>query len=266
MNALYPRRRKLITMRLLIADDELIECRYLKEVFAAYPQEFEIVGVAQNGKDVLELSKVIHPDVVIMDINLPEMNGLEAAKEIKSVWNDVIVIVNTAYADFEYAQTAVNYHMDAYLLKPASRDEIISVVRTQYAKRCQKYATHSGNRETSHEETQEEENLIYQVKKYVQTYFYQGITLADVSEAVHFSPSYISKVFHARTGNTYRNYLTDVRVEHAQYLLQYTNRSIRQIALDSGFTNVSHFYRVFKAKTKSTPAQFRKLTREESRQ
>lgn len=112
----------------LIADDEIPELQYLRKLFEN-SSNYRLVGQAQDGKQAIELAQQYKPDIIIMDINMP-VNGLEAAKIIRSTIPDQIIIINTAYANFEYARHAMELHLDAYLLKPATSEEVFSTVES----------------------------------------------------------------------------------------------------------------------------------------
>lgn len=113
---------------ILISDDEIIERNYLKSVINKYPDKYNLVGEAANGHETVEISYTYRPDIIIMDINMPLFNGLEAAKLIKVMNKNTIIILNSAYAEFEFARQAIDYNLDAYLLKPASEQKILETI------------------------------------------------------------------------------------------------------------------------------------------
>ncbi|MBU5255871.1 response regulator transcription factor [Tissierella praeacuta] len=112
----------------LIADDEIIERNYLKSVLKKHSEEFTLVGEATNGEQVVDMAFQKKPNIIIMDINMPLQNGLIAAKTIKEKFHNTIIILNSAYSEFEFAQQAIHYNLDAYLLKPASEKEILDTM------------------------------------------------------------------------------------------------------------------------------------------
>ena len=104
-------------LKILIADDEQIERRYLKNLLQKHRALYQIVGEAATGEEVLKLTSQLKPDVIIMDINMPSMNGLDSANLIKKKYPNICILLNTAYAEFEFARRALEYGLDAYLLK-----------------------------------------------------------------------------------------------------------------------------------------------------
>lgn len=115
---------------ILISDDEIIERNYLKSVINKYPDKYHLVGEAANGKETVEKAYTFKPNIIIMDINMPLLNGLEAANLIKLIQKNTIIILNSAYAEFEFACRAIDYNLDAYLLKPASEQKILETIDT----------------------------------------------------------------------------------------------------------------------------------------
>lgn len=95
------------------------------------------------------------------------------------------------------------------------------------------------------------------VCSYIQNHFAQEISLNQLADITHFSPGYISRLFHRRMGVTLRNYISQIRVENASQMLQLSRKGVADIALDCGFRNLSHFYRVFKQHTGITPKEMR---------
>ncbi|NOU64368.1 response regulator [Paenibacillus sp. LMG 31461] len=86
---------------------------------------FEVIEKAENGREALEMVERLQPDVVVTDIMMPFMNGLQLAEEIRERFPTIKIIILTGYDEFEYAQKAINLHIDEYVLKPFSAQELI---------------------------------------------------------------------------------------------------------------------------------------------
>jgi two-component system response regulator YesN len=113
-----------ILIKLLIADDEAMERKALKFLLEKfYKDRVEIVDEANNGKAAVERAILYKPDIVLMDIKMPLMDGLEASSKIKADNAETEIIIFTAYSDFEYAKRAIGIGVNSYLLKPCSREE-----------------------------------------------------------------------------------------------------------------------------------------------
>ena len=115
-------------MRVLIADDEPDVRLGLKTIVDWRSLGFEICGEASNGDECLEKIRKLNPDLVLLDIRMPKMHGLECAKAARAKgWNGKIIILS-GYSDFQYAQTAISCGVESYLLKPIDENELMTSV------------------------------------------------------------------------------------------------------------------------------------------
>lgn len=242
-------------LHVLIADDEAIERRYLSSLFQKHPEQFEVSGEARNGQETIELATCLKPDIIIMDINMPLMNGLESAHKIKQLLPDTFILLNTAYAEFDFAKKALDYNLDAYLLKPASESQILEAIENCLTNRRKRPET------IPEESPADSVDAISTVVNYISANYCNPLALQELAALVHFSPSYLSKLFHQTKGITIRAYVNQIRLEHAVKLLKSTDSPIQEIASNCGFSNVSHFNRVFKQQTGNSPLEYRHLCR-----
>ncbi|MDD4686415.1 MAG: response regulator transcription factor [Clostridia bacterium] len=119
-------------IKLLLADDQDILTEGLKLILGA-EEDIEIVGTANNGKKAYELCRIRKPDVVLMDIQMPEVNGVEATAMIKKEFPHIKIIVLTTFNDDKYIYDALKNGASGYLLKDTSPAEILKAVRTVYS-------------------------------------------------------------------------------------------------------------------------------------
>lgn len=114
--------------KVIFLDDELITVRMLES--AIDWQRYQVVpcGMANDGEEGLELFRDIEPDIVIADIRMPKMNGIEFARAIRKTGKRVKILLLSAYAEFEYAQTALTYQISDYLLKPLDEDKLEAAI------------------------------------------------------------------------------------------------------------------------------------------
>jgi NarL family two-component system response regulator LiaR len=115
-------------IRLLLADDhpsfrEGLE-RLLRE-----EEDVEVVGQSSDGQEAVNMSRELHPDVVILDVSMPKLNGVEATKQIKESCPDTAILILSAYDNNPYVLSAIEYGADGYLLKSARYQEVITAIR-----------------------------------------------------------------------------------------------------------------------------------------
>ena len=120
---------KIIT--LLIADDEAAIRNGLSTVMPWEQFGITIAGTAENGKEAYDIIKACHPDIVITDIRMPEMDGLELMEKVKKEKLQTNFIILSGYGDFKYAQKAIQLGAKNYFLKPIKLDELVAEIRHQ---------------------------------------------------------------------------------------------------------------------------------------
>lgn len=116
-------------IKVLIADDQELIRESLGIVLGANP-DMEITGMASDGQSVLSMIKKEKPDVILMDIRMPGMDGVECTRIVKEKYPDIYIIILTTFDDDEYVYGALKYGASGYLLKGISMKELASAIRT----------------------------------------------------------------------------------------------------------------------------------------
>ena len=116
-------------IKVLIADDQELIRESLGIVLGANP-DMEITGMASDGQSVLSMIKKEKPDVILMDIRMPGMDGVECTRIVKEKYPDIYIIILTTFDDDEYVYGALKYGASGYLLKGISMKELDSAIRT----------------------------------------------------------------------------------------------------------------------------------------
>jgi DNA-binding NarL/FixJ family response regulator len=114
--------------RLLIVDDHAL-MRESTQVMLAGEPDLEVVGLAVNGRHALELCRQLRPDVVLMDVRMPEMDGLTATRAIKEEMPAISVLMVSAYESEDYRREAASVGATGYILKDAERHQLLEAVR-----------------------------------------------------------------------------------------------------------------------------------------
>ena len=113
--------------KLLVVEDEEIIRKGLRQQIKWEQLGFEIIGEAGNGQEALELVPVLKPDVILTDVKMPVINGIELMKLLKSSYPNIKVVILSGYSDFEYARKAVEFSAFSYILKPTKEKNILEV-------------------------------------------------------------------------------------------------------------------------------------------
>ena len=115
--------------RLLIVDDQRVYAEGLKYVIESRTDDFEVMDIAENGEEAVEMVKISPPDIVLMDIHMPVMSGVEATRIIHQLCPETKILVLTTFDDDEYVRYSMEYGAVGYLLKNRSPDHIIDSLR-----------------------------------------------------------------------------------------------------------------------------------------
>lgn len=119
-------------IRVLLADDQSILADGIKSVLSSC-EDIEVVGIASDGFEALDLLEKCLPDVILMDIRMPNMNGVIATQEVKRRHPEVKVLILTTFDDSDYILNAINNGASGYLLKDTSSAALIDAIRNAYA-------------------------------------------------------------------------------------------------------------------------------------
>ena len=115
-------------VRVLICDDQAVVCEGLELILSADPQ-IEVVGLAYDGSEALEMIPGAQPELVLMDLKMPVINGIHATREIKKKYPEIKVLVLTTFGEDEWVFDAVRSGADGYLLKGTPRDKLVAAVK-----------------------------------------------------------------------------------------------------------------------------------------
>lgn len=119
-------------IKVLLVDDQILFVESLRVVLEKMTNDITVVGVAQNGREAIELTSSLHPDVILMDVRMPEMNGVESAHIIIERFSKIRVIMLTTFDDDEYIIEALKFGAAGYLLKNVPPTDLIAAIRVVY--------------------------------------------------------------------------------------------------------------------------------------
>jgi len=240
---------------ILIAEDESLERRALKHIISKRLNNVTICGEAQNGFEAIEMAKTNNPDIILMNIDMPKLNGLEVQKEILKFLPNVMTIIIASYDDFAFIQTAIRLKVVDYLLKPVKPSELIESI-----KRGISIINLQGNQKTVKECNN---TLIQEAIRFIENNFDQDISLEATAAFVHLNTQYFCRYFKSQTGINFIDYLSSLRIKKAKEMLIDTNENITEISMSVGYTDSSYFGKVFLRTVGMTPNKFRGLNKKQ---
>jgi len=238
--------------KLLIAEDEPLERLALRKIINLKYYDLEIVEDARNGTEAVDRAKIHRPDIILMDIKMPEISGLMAQERIIKILPDVKTLIISAYNDFDYAQQAIKCGVAGYLLKPVKPADLTSALDSIIA------ALKSEKPKAIKNEDLNGSVALQNILNYIEQKYCSDLTLDAIAKYAHLNPQYFSRYFKKEMGITFTEHVTRLKIEKAKKLLSETNYPIYRIASELGFSDPSYFNKVFSKYEKLPPYKYKK--------
>ena len=237
-------------LQVVLVDDEIMIREGFKRLFDWAAHDCEVVGEAADGMEALAQIDHLQPDIVIMDINIPIINGLKVIQTSRMRYSDMAFIIVSGYDDFSYCREALRMRITDYILKPVNYEEFGSCIDRLKIALYEKRKTE--------EQDAQEERTITGIIRYLQEHLDKEISLNILADEFHLSSQYISQLFKSEIGVNFLAYLTSIRMERAKKLLLATSLSIGEISEKCGYADYRVFTKAFKKEEGSTPSQYRR--------
>lgn len=237
-------------LRVLLVDDEIMIREGFKKLFDWEAHECVVVGEAADGMEAITKIDEEQPDIVIMDINIPIINGLKVIQLSRVKYPSVAFVIVSGYDDFSYCREALRLQITDYILKPVNYEEFGSCI--------DQLKISLYNNEVKEKPVVKKERVITGITKYMQEHLSEEVSLHILSEEFHLNSQYISQLFKNEIGVNFLTYLTNIRMEHAKKLLLSSSLSIAEVSEQSGYGDYRVFTKVFKKSEGITPSQYRR--------
>ena len=239
-------------LSVLLVDDEIMIREGFKRLFDWEAHDCEVVGEAADGMEALTRIDTLHPDIVIMDINIPIMNGLKVISVSRIKHPNTAFVIVSGYDDFSYCREALRLQITDYILKPVNYEEFGTCIDNL------KISLFEQRMLTEAESEKQEERTITGITGYLQEHLAEDLSLSVLAQEFHLNPQYISQLFKNEIGVNFLSYLTNIRMEKAKKLLLSTPLSVAEVAERAGYGDYRVFTKVFKKSEGVTPSQYRR--------
>ncbi|MFX3631240.1 MAG: response regulator [Candidatus Pristimantibacillus sp.] len=256
--------------KVLLVEDEFFVRESVKELIRWEELGFTVSGEAGDGAEALEMIKRDPPDLVLTDIVMPRMDGIQLLKEVREAGIQSKFVMLTCMGEFEYIRQAMEYGASNYILKLSMsvkdlRDTLIKMntelSRSKETELPAKDTLASSDARqlqpvvhTEHTSTHPEVNKILD---YIEQNYDKDITVKSLSQYVMMGENYVSALFKKKTGQNLIHYVHEVRIHHAKLCLEQSDMPVNEIGVKVGFMNDNYFIKIFKRVTGVTPSQYR---------
>lgn len=253
----------------VVADDEEEIRRSLVRRVKWEEIGFEVVGEAENGADALELVEKLEPDLLLTDIKMPFLSGIELARAVREVRPMVQIAFLSGFDDFTYAQQAIQYNIVSYmaigecgvevLQKKYSMQQMREMERMAENFQIIKMLCMEAKKMLMDQRKKSSEVICEQAVQIIQDrYAQQDLSVMIISEEIGVSPNYLSSLIKKTTGSSMVEILTKKRIEKAMELLQCTGMKIGEITELCGYKDQYYFSHCFKKLTGVSPNKYRR--------
>ena len=237
---------------IMIVEDEYLVRQGISSLVDFKKFNMQVIGEAENGLEAWEKIQAECPDIILTDINMPQMNGIKLAQLAREQYPQLHIIFLTGYDDFEYALSAVKLGADDYLLKPFSREDVEAMLIKVKEKLDREKKQQQVHELVEKAEFSDLEQAIHD--RLADT----ELSLKSLSFQLGFNSSYLSVLIKKELGLPFQDYLIQERMKRAKLLLLTTDLKVYEIAEQVGFEDMNYFSQRFKQIVGVTPRQFKK--------
>lgn len=242
----------------MIIDDESIVAEGIRDTIPWKNYQVDAGVIADNGITALKYCRSYRPDIILVDIQMPGMNGLEFIEQAQAILPKAMFIVISAYEKFAYAQHALELGVRFYLVKPIQEEDIVKKVQKCIQALQSQGLTNSVQEGTkAGEEDDFRRMVIREACSYIETRPFKEVSLTDVSAHVSLSTPYFSTLFKQEMKVSFIDYVKKCKIERACHLLRYTNLKVYEICDQLDYKSVQYFTTFFKECTGMTPIEYR---------
>lgn len=241
-------------IKVLVVDDEVFVRRGIVLETDWADMDCMVVGEADNGLSGVAAAKRYEPDLIISDIRMPQMDGIEMLRHLREEGSRVHVVFLTAYSDFSYAQSAIKLSASDYLLKPFEDGELeraIGRIREQIAREREE-----GLPPLIRKGGDKSRYIVEAISYISRHYGDDDISIGAIAESIGISEGHLSHLFKKETEYTVMAYITRCRMNAAAKLLSDCRYKVYEVAEKVGYRDITYFSSAFKKMVGVSPSEY----------
>jgi len=238
-------------MNLIIIDDEPKARKGLLKLLGSNGG-WKVLGAFEEAMAAMKFMYENPVDVMITDIRMPEISGLELIHQIRQINQEVQIIIISGYSNFSYAQKAIELGVRRYLTKPTNTKELISILTTieeEFSEKIQK--------EIEKPDIETSNLIVAKTIEYIEINYSRKITLKGMADELYISPNYLCRLFKRHTNRNLMEYVTGYRMNKAKKYLKDIQYKVSEVAEMTGYNDTKYFSSTFKKIYKMTPLEYR---------
>ena len=246
--------------RVLIVDDAPVMRQGMKHLIDWSNYGFQIAETASDGLQALELQRKNQYDVIITDLKMPHMDGIDLIRNLAEEKQNCKVIIVSAYGEFSYAQAAMQYGVQYYLLKPVDESVLcgyLSKIAEELSGKENGAEEQPDQARFEHQYNLSVNGVVTEIRRYVSKHYKEALTLNSLSKIYNFSPVYLGRLFKKETGVSFNEYLNNCRIDVAKEYIANSPYMMYEIASLVGYKDINYFYKCFKDSTGLTPKEYK---------
>lgn len=237
--------------QLIIVDDEYEIRNGISNYFPWNSIKFEVSGLFKNGQLAYDYIQNNHVDVLLTDIRMPIMDGLELIDKVNQANKNIYSVILSGHKDFEYAKQGIRLGVKDYIVKPTKYAQLHEIFSRIAGELDQLMVQDETDNTTDTE-------LITQIKNYIKKN-YATATLESTASYVNLNPYYLSNLFSQQTSEKFYDYVLNIKIQKAVQMLTQTEKRIYDISEEIGYSNPNSFTYAFKQYFGITPRAYRRL-------
>ncbi len=242
-------------LKVLIVDDEALVRRGIVLGVDWAALGCVVVGEAANGEEGIAAVERFSPNLIITDVRMPKMDGIEMMNRLREKGCRAHVIVLTAYSDFSYARSALQFGADDYLLKPFRDQELTAAIDRIHRKERERISLTP--QAALPLVKRDKSKYVLQALEYIAVHYAdQDISITSIAAHLGVSEGHLSHVFKKETSYSVISYLTQYRMHTAMKLLQDCRYKVYEVAELVGYRDVAYFGSTFKKLVGVSPSEY----------
>lgn len=238
-------------MNIIIVDDEPKIRNGLLKLLASH-EGWNVTGVFEDAKKALQFLDMHKADIMITDIRMPEISGLELIEDIRKKNDKISIIILSGYGTFSYAQKAIELGVIRYLTKPTDPKELVNVIES-----IEKELIYELESESDSLKPKVSNLIILNAIQYIESNYKNKIALKSMAEELFITPNYLCELFKKHTGKNLSQYISEYRAHKAKKYLAQLEYKVSDVADLVGFGNAKYFSSTFKKLYGITPLEYR---------